>query len=100
MEDLKKSTPVEVAEHAITSNIENEVAFNWWFLYVLKKRESRMSQVTSRIRKISHKHGFEAPNSLNHADEIDSRNNSTFWKDSIAKEMSIIGVAFDALEKD
>ena len=98
LEDLKKSNHVEVAEYASARKIDNEVAFNWWVPYVLKKREAIISQVTSRIRKTSHKYGIEVPTSLKHAAEIDSRNKNTFWRDAIAMEMSSIGVAFDILE--
>ena len=89
---------MKVAEHVSARYIENEVAFNWWVPYVLKKREAIISQVTSRIRKTSHKYGIEVPTSLKHAAEIDSRNKNTFWRDAIAMEMSSIGVAFDILE--
>ena len=65
---------------------------------MLKKREVRSSQVTSRIRRTSHNNGIEEPTSLNHSVEIDSRNKNTFWRDVIAKEISSIGVAFDMLE--
>ena len=65
---------------------------------MLKKREVIISQVTSRIRIIIYKHGIEVPTSIKHAADIYSRNNNTYWRDDIAKEMSSIGVAFDILE--
>ena len=65
---------------------------------MLKKREVITSQVTSRIRITSHKHGIEVYASLKHDAEIDSRNKNTCWRDAIAKEMSSIGVSFDMLE--
>ena len=98
LEDLKKSNHVEVAEHASARNKDNEVAFSWWVPCVLKKREAMISQVTSRTRKTSHKYGIEVPTSLKYAAKIGSRNKNTFWRDATAKQMSVIGVAFDALE--
>ena len=57
-----------------------------------------MSQVTSRVKRTSHKCGIEVPVSLKHDAEIGSRNKNTCWRDVIAKEMSSTGVAFDVLE--
>ena len=65
---------------------------------MLKEREVITSQVTSRIRRTIHKYGIEVSTSLKHADDIDSENKNTYWRDSIAKEMSSTGVASDALE--
>jgi hypothetical protein len=28
--DVKESNPVEVAEYAVSRNIKNKPAFNWW----------------------------------------------------------------------
>ena len=57
-----------------------------------------ISQVTSRARRTSHKHGIEMPANLKHATKIHSRNKSSFWRDIIAKEMSSTRASFDALE--
>ena len=54
-----------------------------------------MSQVTSRVRRTTHKHFIEVPTSLEHKTEMDSRNKNTFSQDAIAKDMKIIGVTFD-----
>ena len=61
LEDLKRSNPVGVAEYAKARNIDKEVVFHWWVPYVLKKREMIISQVTSRMRRTSHKHGIDVP---------------------------------------
>ena len=65
---------------------------------MLKKREVTMSQVTSRIKRNSHNHGIEVSTSLKHVTRIGIRNKNTFWRDTIVKDMSIMGVAFDTLE--
>ena len=78
LEDLKKSNPVEVAEHSSARNIDNEVVFKWWVPYVLKKREVITSQVTSRVSRTNHKHGIDAHASMTHAAKIGSRNKNTF----------------------
>ena len=65
---------------------------------MLNKIEAIVPQVTSRIRRTTHKHGVEVPTSLNHVDDVDSMNKNTFWKDDIAKEMKSIDFAFEMLE--
>ena len=65
---------------------------------MLKKRVVIKSQVISRIRRTTLKNGIKAPVSTNHASEIDSSSNNAICQDSIAKEMTRIGVAFDTLE--
>ena len=46
-----------------------------------------------------HKYGIETPTLIKHAEEIDHRNQNTFWKDAIKLEMSNVGVAFKILER-
>ena len=65
---------------------------------MLKKIEVTMTQVTSRLRKTTDKHRIEVSKSLNNVAKIDSRNKSTFWRDIIAKEMKITGVASCMIE--
>ena len=78
LEYFKKLNPVEVAEHASARKIDKEAAFNWYVPFALKNRKVIMSQVTSRIRKNTHKHRIEVPASLNDVAEIDSSNKNTF----------------------
>eukprot|EP00957_Ditylum_brightwellii_P011790 889546-Ditylum_brightwellii.AAC.1 len=57
-------------------------------------------RVMARIEKTTHKYRIEIPTSLPHAYEIDAANNNTFWQDTIMKEMTNIGIAFEILEND
>jgi hypothetical protein len=58
-----------------------------------------LSKINARIRKTTHKHGVETLTSVDNANEVDRRNNNTFWKDALAKEMTEVGVAFEALKE-
>ena len=69
---------MEVTDHVSARNIENEVSFDSKIPCVLKKIEVIMSQITSRIKRTSHKCEIEVPTSLKYAAEIDSRNKIFF----------------------
>ena len=98
LEDLKKANHMEVSEYTNSRSIDEEVSLQWWIPCVLKKIEAAISQLTSKIRRTAHKYGVEVLASLKREAEIDIRNKNTFWRDAIAKEMRITGVAFDMLE--
>ena len=89
---------MEVAECANARKIDKEIVFYWWGFCLLKNREVMTSQVTSSVRRITHKNGIKVPASLKHVAEIDSRNKNTFWRDTIAKEMKSIHISFHTLE--
>ena len=57
-----------------------------------------MSEVTSRVRRTSHKCRIEVSTSQKHAAEIYSKDKNTHWRDAIAKEMSSTDVAFNMLK--
>ena len=67
---LKKSNPVGVAEYVTARGIEQEPAFTWWVSYTLCKRDVIVSDVSSRVRKASHKYGIEIPTSIKSARNI------------------------------
>ena len=92
---LKEHYPVEVADFAVSKNIDSEPAFAYWIHHVLKKRNSIISAVKARVSCTTHKYGIEVPRSVKHAQEIDKRNGNTYWMDALRLEMSTINVAFD-----
>ena len=98
LKELKASYPIEVAEFAVACGIEKMAAFAWWVNYTLKKRDTIIASVRSRIAKTTHKYGIEIPTSWKHAKEIDARNKNHLWENALAKEMKNVGVAFDILE--
>ena len=63
-----------------------------------EKRELIMSQVPYRIRRTSHKHGVEVPDSLKYVAGMDITSKSDFWSSTTTKEIKHVGSAFDTLE--
>ena len=98
LKELKESYPVKVAEFAVAQGIEKMPAFTWWVNYTLKKRDTIIASVRSRIAKTTHKYGIEISTSWKYAKEIDARKKNHLWEQALAKEMKNVGVAFDILE--
>jgi hypothetical protein len=88
--DLKECYPVQVAEWAVASQLDDEPAFNWWVHSVLKKRDRIISLVQkcqTRYLKRTTKFVIELPKTVQQALELDRKNGNTLWADAIAKEM-------------
>ena len=98
LKELKESYPIQVAEFAVARGVDKMPAFAWWVNFTLKKRDSIIASVRSRIARTTHKYGIEIPTSWKHAKEIDVRNHNRLWQDALAKEMKNVGVAFNILE--
>ena len=64
----------------------------------MKKRDSIIASVRSKIARTTHKYGIEIPTSWKHAIEIDVRNKDCLWQDALAKEMKNVGVVFGVLD--
>ncbi|KAL7476432.1 hypothetical protein ACHAW6_002297 [Cyclotella cf. meneghiniana] len=93
LSDLKESHPLQVAEFAFATGIANEeLAFNWWVIWVLKKRDQIISLWT-------HTFGIELPKTVEEAYTIDKATGTTFWQNAIELEMKMknVWVAFDVL---
>ena len=100
MSDLKESYPIECAEYAVAQNLQAESAFNWWIIFVLKKRERIISLAkkrNARYLKRNQKFGIDLPNNVEEARGLDKKNGNTLWADAIATEMANFKVAFKLL---
>jgi hypothetical protein len=95
---MKESNPVDVAEFAVSRNLEDESAFCWWVPYTLRKRDRIISAVNARVKRVTHKYGVEIPRTLKEAYDLDEKNGNTFWRDAVTKEMGNLMVAFDILD--
>lgn len=51
MSKLKETFPVELAEDAINNKISNKPAFQWWFLYDIRKKDCIIKKTKSKIGK-------------------------------------------------
>ena len=47
------------------------------------------------MQKVTHKYGLEVPRNINHAYELDKRNNNTLWSEVINNKMTNVRVAFE-----
>ena len=99
--DMKESNPVDVAEYAVSRNIDDEAAFAWWVHYVLKKKKAIIAAVKARgkAKKTSHKFGIEVPRDMWHALQIDRDTGTTFWKEALDAEMYKVGGAIVILDE-
>ena len=52
----------------------------------------------ARTKKKSHKFGISVPGNVQEAYDLDRQNQSTYWRDAIAKEMKNVMIAFDVLD--
>ena len=92
---LKEHNPIEVAEFAISTEIEDEPAFAYWVQHTIQQHNRMISAANACVRKTRHKYGIEVPKSVAHAKAIDKVNDNTLWITTLALEMDMINVAFD-----
>jgi len=100
LKDLKESYPIQVAEYAVANKIADEPAFRWWIKHVLKKRDRMISKVKTHYWKKMVKYGIKLPHSVKEALQFDRDSGTTFWRDTITKEMRNVMPAFKILEGD
>ena len=93
--EVKNANPVEVAEYAVASKIDEEPAFKWWVSKMLRKRQAIVAKVKRRYWRTTHKFGVELPHSVEEAYKLDEKNNNNYWRVAIEKEMSRVRVAFE-----
>jgi hypothetical protein len=96
--ELKNSYPIELAKLSKARSIADEPAFAWWVPHTLRRRNGILSAVGARVRKKTHKYGFEVPTSLVRAKELDRINGNTLWMNSQVGDAHNVGVAFEVLE--
>ena len=94
---------LETDKYDVSQSVERKLAFNWWVLFVLKKRAhiiSLIKQSSAHYLKRNQKYGIYLPRTVEEALMIDKGNGRTLWYDAIAKEMTNIKVAFNILDVD
>jgi len=98
LKDLKQAYPVQVAEFAISHDLQDLPAFRWWVKDTLKRRDRIIKAVKSRYLKRTHKYGVQLPKTVEEAYELDRISGTDFWHQAIVKEMTNNAVAFKFLE--
>ena len=97
---MKDCYPVQTTEYAISNDVDSEPVFNWWVSHILKKRDRIISKVKlcqKKFVKTNEKFGINESQNVEHAYELDKRNDNTLWADAIAKEMKNVPIAFNIL---
>lgn len=101
LKDLKEINPVEVAEYVAARGLSDEVAFQWWVPYTLRKKSNIICAVKGRaVKRKTHKYGVQIPQDVEEAFELDDANGNTLWQDALAEEVSSIGRAIRILPND
>ena len=98
LKDIKDSNPIELAEYAVSNQIAEEPAFNWWVKDVLRLRRRIINKVKSRYWSTTHKFGIRLPKSVEEALQIDKDTGTDFWTKAIQKERERVKIAWKALE--
>ena len=99
---IKESYPIQMAEYAISNNLQHEPAFTWWVNHTLKKRDRIIKKVKTSYphRKGKLKYGIIVPSTVEEALQLDRKNNNTLWTDAMEKEMKNSRIAFELLSRD
>ena len=100
LKDIKESYPIQTAEYAVMRGVNHKPAFVWWVPSVLKKKDTIISKVKSRLTQKTHKYGIEVPRNIHEALRLDEDSKTSFWRDAVKKEMRNVSVAFSFLEDD
>ena len=98
LKDIKDSYPVQLAEYTAEKKISEESAFEWWFKFILRKRDCIISK-TQRCWLKTHTYGICVLNTFEEANLIDKVNAEIFWWDAIMKYMKNVRPAFEVFEK-
>ena len=96
---MKEIYPLEVADFAKSTGIDDQPAFSWWVPYTLRKRDRVISAINARMRRTTHKYGIEIPRNLEEARALDKKNGNDLWEQAIRKEMYNCSIAFQILEE-
>ena len=66
LSQLKESNPVQVALLDKSRGLQDELTFQWWVPYTLKKYDRIISSIKARVKVTTHKYRIEIPTSIKH----------------------------------
>ena len=64
----------------------------------MKKRDHIIAKFKARFLKNSHKFGVEVHTPVKEAYKLDKKNNNTFWRDAIKKQINNVYIVFHILD--
>ena len=97
---VKESNPVELAQYAVSCDIDSEPAFAWWVNHTLKKRTRIINKLWVQTHKQSMKFGVTIPTNCDEAVRLNRENKNNLWEQAIKKELKNVKIAFQLLEND
>ena len=95
LDDLKHYNPVELSEHAVANQLQEEPDLKWWVKDILSQRYKIISTVKTRYWWETHKFGIRIPKTVVEALEIDKAAGTKFSELAIQKEMGNVRIAFE-----
>lgn len=98
LRDVKESNPIELAEYAIQSRIDDEPAFKWWVALAMRKRDRMIYKVKKKYWRTTHKFGIRIPKTVTEAILLDKENGNENWEQAIRKEMGKARVAYTPID--
>ena len=85
LEELKQSSPIELAEYSVSNKISDEPSFRCWVKEALRRWDTIIFKVKSNYCPTSHNFGIQAPKTVKEAYEIDSQSGTDFQNKAISK---------------
>ena len=76
---LKHYNPTEIAEYAVSKQLQEEPEFKWWVNYVLCRRYWTISKVKAKYWQKSHNLGIRIPKTVKEALDIHKATGTNFW---------------------
>jgi len=97
LKDVQESHLLQVAQYATNNGLAEEPAFAWWIPHTVKKWDRIIKAMKKQYFRIQQKYGIEIPKSVQEAQALDTKTETTFWMDAIRKEMKNCSKAFEML---
>ena len=79
--------PIPLANCAISNDLQEEPAFDWWLPCIHEKRKAVVNKVKSKCFQRTHKHRLQIPETWKEALEMDKEDGDHLWEEAIEQEM-------------
>ena len=78
----------------MVNKIDHKSAFSWWVAFALQIRNRIVFKLQDKYWRATHKFGVEVTSYVKRAYKIDNETGTDFWRESIAKEIVRVKVAY------
>jgi Reverse transcriptase (RNA-dependent DNA polymerase) len=99
LKDLKEANPIELSHYAVANELDQLPTFSWWVPHTLRRCKHILKAMKKRYFRTNQKYGIELPHSVARTLQIDKETITTFWKDTLEKEMKAMMIDFNILPK-